>query len=252
MVTAMETKKLIGAAAFTVALAGGGVAGALLGVPGVSSAQDSGPSTTTTDEPDGGAIAFHVRHEGGPHLEAAAEALGLTVDELQAELEADKTIADVAGEQGVDIDTVIDAIVAEATANLREHVTDMVNGELPEPPDGPGFGFGHRGGFAFRAGIDTAAEAIGITEDELRTGLEDGQSIAEVAEANGVDAQTVIDALVAEATARIDEQVAEGDLDQETADELKADLAEHLADFVNNDGPRFERHFRDGPRPVTP
>jgi uncharacterized protein YidB (DUF937 family) len=250
MVWPMETKKLIGAAAFTVALAGGGVAGALLGVPGVSGAQDAGTSTTTADdEAHAGGFGFAVHHErGGPHLDAAAEALGMTADELRAELEDGSTIADVAAEKGVDVNTVIDAIVAAVTEDVREHVTDLVNGELPEPPDGPGFGFGHRGGFAFHAGLDTAAEAIGITEDELRAGLEDGQTIAEVAEANGVDVQTVIDALVAEATARIDEEVAEGDLDQETADEIKADLAEHLTDFVNHDGPRFERHVR-GPRP---
>jgi hypothetical protein len=247
MVTSMETKKLIGAAAFTVALAGGAAAGALLGVPGSSGAQE----TTTTADPvpaDDEAV-HHVR--GGPQLDAAAEALGMTTDELQAELESGKTIADVAGERSVDLDTVIDAIVADVTADVREHVTDMVNGELPEPSfghgRGPGMGRGpgHGFGIAFRAGLDTAAEAIGISEDDLRTALEGGQSVAQVAEANGVDAQTVIDTLVAEATAKIDEAVADGDLPQDRADEIKADLTEHITTFVNREGlpERGERHM---------
>ena len=41
---------------------------------------------------------------------------------------------------------------------------------------------GRRGG----CGLEAAADAIGITETELRAALDEGQSIADVAEANGV------------------------------------------------------------------
>ena len=58
--------------------------------------------------------------------------------------------------------------------------------------------------------LATAAEALGMTEDELRTAIEGGQTIAEVAAAEGVDLQTVIDALVAEATERITDFVNNG------------------------------------------
>lgn len=235
----MQTKKLIGAAAFSLALAGGGVAGSLVGTPGTSGAQET---TTTTDSTDSGEVR-HVRF-GGPGIEAAAEALGLTEDELRAELEAGKTIAEVAGEQGVDVETVIDAVVTAATADLREHVTAMVNGEAPVGgPRG-----GHHGGRGFGARLDAVAEALGITEDELHDAIEDGQTIAEVADANGVDVQTVIDALVAEATARIDAKVADGDLTQEQADELKAELTERITDLVDGEGAGFRMGGR-GHRP---
>ena len=131
-----NTRKLIGAAAFSVALAGGGVAGALLGTPVVSGAQES---ATTTAE-DGGEVA-HV-HARGERLDAAATALGMTADELRTELQAGKTIAEVATAQGVDLDTVIDALVAEATENIRERVTAFVNGEAPAGGRGHG-GPGH-------------------------------------------------------------------------------------------------------------
>jgi len=88
----------------------------------------------------------------------------------------------------------------------------------------------------FRPGLDVAAEALGITEQELRDALRDGSSIAELAEQRGVDLQTVIDALVAEATARIDEQVAEGDLDAERAAELKEQLEQRITDLVEREG----------------
>ena len=42
-------------------------------------------------------------HPGGRTPEGLAEALGMTVEELQAELEAGKTIAEIAEEQGIDL-----------------------------------------------------------------------------------------------------------------------------------------------------
>jgi hypothetical protein len=62
------------------------------------------------------------RGERGKHLEAAATALGMTADELRAELQAGTTIAQVAADQGVDVQDVIDALVAGAKAHLDEEV----------------------------------------------------------------------------------------------------------------------------------
>jgi hypothetical protein len=62
------------------------------------------------------------RGERGKHLEAAATVLGMTADELRTELRSGKTIAQVAAEQGVDVQDVIDALVAGAKAHLDEEV----------------------------------------------------------------------------------------------------------------------------------
>src|SRR4051794_26102413 len=108
----MSTKKIIGALAIAGGLAGGGVAGAVLGAPGVSSAQSSTSSdSSSSTAPDPGAPGVpgegHGRHfgghGGGVNLETAATALSMTPDELRTELEAGKTIAQVAGEKGVDV-----------------------------------------------------------------------------------------------------------------------------------------------------
>lgn len=93
----------------------------------------------------------------------------------------------------------------------------------------------HPGPGARGHGLGVAAEAIGIEADELLAALRDGQTIAEVAEANGVEPQAVIDALVADATARIDQRVADGDLDAERAEEIKANLPERIAALVNGE-----------------
>jgi hypothetical protein len=70
----------------------------------------------------------------------------------------------------------------------------------------PGHGrHGHGGRIGEGRGerFELIATTIGITTDELRTGLQGGQTIAEIAVANGSSAQAVIDALVAQATERI-------------------------------------------------
>jgi transposase len=92
-------------------------------------------------------------------------------------------------------------------------------------------GFGGRGmdGFAWSGGgqwtmFDTAAEALGLTPEELFAELHAGKSLDEIAEAQGVDVQTVYDAMnVARDEARkqaIQQAVEDGRLTQEQADQM--------------------------------
>ena len=240
-------RKLLGAAAFSLALAGGGAAGAILGTPNLTLAQDaeSGGDDTTDAAPDG----VRGPHGPGAHLEAAAEAIGISEDDLLAALQEGQSIAQVAEANGVDVQAVVDAMVAAATERLEaaidelpDHMAEVVEREgLPDRgPGGPGRGH-------FGAGLDAAAEAIGIESEELRSALRDGSTIAEVAEANGVEAQAVIDALVADAEGAIDEAVSDGRLTEDRAAEIKANLPDRIAAMVDGEG-RFGLH--DGPPPV--
>jgi len=95
---------------------------------------------------EGGPGGGHEGHEGrggpggmggGKIAEVAATALGVTTDELKTELDAGKTIAEVAAGKGVDVQTVIDAIVADQTADITERVTGFVNGVKPTAPVAP-------------------------------------------------------------------------------------------------------------------
>ena len=233
-------RRLLGAAAFSLALVGGGVAGVLLGTPTLSNAQDG---TEDTTESNLGGQRPRIEHRGEAAA-VAAEAIGISDDELRTALEDGQSIAQVAEAEGVDVQTVVDALVANATdrleeaiAELPERMAELVEREgLPERgrfggPGGPG-GFHGRG-----LGLDAAAEVIGISDDELRTALRDGSSIAEVAEDNGVAVPTVVDAVVADASAHLDEKVAEGDLTEAEAAERLAALEERVTDLVNAERP---------------
>jgi uncharacterized protein (DUF433 family) len=85
--------------------------------------------------------------------------------------------------------------------------------------------------------ISTSADAIGIETSELLEALRGGQTIAEVAEDNGVDPATVVDALVAAGQDRLDQAVQDGFLTQDEADERAADLEQNATDVVNGDLP---------------
>jgi hypothetical protein len=134
------------------------------------------------------------------------------------------------------------------TQDQADAVIARLQEAMPRGPGGPG---GHGPGF-MRMGLDAAAEALGMTADELRSALESGKTIADVAADQGVDVQTVIDALVAEAKTHLDEEVASGDLTQEEADERLSQLTEGVTAMVNGERPPMPEggpggHFR-GPR----
>jgi hypothetical protein len=84
-----------------------------------------------------------------------------------------------------------------------------------------------------RAAIGIAAEAIGVEPGELREARRNGQSIADVARANDVDPQTVIDAVVDAAGEKIDTAVANDRIDESRAATIKERLGERVTTLVH-------------------
>jgi hypothetical protein len=94
--------------------------------------------------------------------------------------------------------------------------------------------------------LEVAAEAIGIDADALREALQGGSTLSDVAEANGVDPQVVVDALLADVEDHLAEEVAEGDLTQAEADERLAEATERIPQRVHEGRPEH------GERPEAP
>ena len=141
------------------------------------------------------------------------------------------------------IDEALTGLVSNGTINQTQ--ADAVESALEEAkPDRP-----HRGHrIARHFAMDAVAEALGMTNTELRQELSEDKSIADIAGERGVEVQTVIDALVAQHKARLDEHVAAGGLTQEAADEKLANFTERVTAFVNGDAPLFRGHRPGGPR----
>ena len=98
-------------------------------------------------------------------------------------------------------------------------------------PGGPGRPGGRGPGFAI------VAETLGLTEAEVRDAISNGQTLAQLAEANGSSAAALVDAILADITTHVAEKVAAGDLTQEEADARLADAETRVTEFVNNTKP---------------
>ena len=109
----------------------------------------------------------------------------------------------------------------------------------PGAGHGPGHGPGHGGerGEHRGAAIESILDTLGITADELRDARQHGASLAELAEAQGVEVATLVDALITAAEEHIAEHVANGDLSPEEADERLAEVEERITDRVNGEAP---------------
>ena len=170
--------------------------------------------------------------EPGLELLAATDETTAT-DDTTAEL-------DVRPEPGVRLRETLQELVDDGT--LTSEQADTVAAFLvenrPERGGHGGFpgrpGHGH-GGFEIERG--EIAELFGLEPDALRDLLQDGQSLADVATAQGVDVQTVIDTFVNAAKEHLDEAVTNGRLTQEEADAKLVEITERITEMVNTARP---------------
>jgi hypothetical protein len=78
-----------------------------------------------------------------------------------------------------------------------------------------------------------AADTIGVKPVDLRADVKGGQSVADVATAKSVSVDTVVNAVVNDATAKIDQAVANGKLSQDRATKIEAKLPAIVTKAVN-------------------
>ncbi len=94
---------------------------------------------------------------------------------------------------------------------------------------------GERGERRGRGGcnkLEGVAELLGMEADELRAELDAGATLADIAEANGIDPDVLVDQMVADATERVESKVAEGRITEDEAAEKLAEKTERIEDRV--------------------
>ena len=211
----MNKNQRYAALGLTAGLVGGAAIGAVVGVPALTSAAGSDPTAFVTQE---------GTDDTTPH-ETTPDAGG--ADETPSADERPDT-ARIRDELQELVDN--GTITSEQADAVAEHL-------VANRPDGPGFGGHHpRGGHRGFDG-EVVAGIIGISVDELRDALQAGSTIAEVAEANGVDPQTVIDALVDEASDHLEVAVENGRLTEDEAANRLAEITERITERVNEGRP---------------
>ncbi len=143
-------------------------------------------------------------------------------------------------------------LTAEQAERFRtessEHLRDLINGDWPAG----GFGFERirpieppfSGDHGFKFDIDLnpveiTADLTGTDSGEVFDALQNGQTLVEFAADHGVDEQSLVDAIMAGVEQKAAEAVAAGDLTQDDADQIIANLEEHVRATINGEGLRF-------------
>jgi hypothetical protein len=183
----------------------------------------------------GGAIAatqLDPKQESQAVVEDAAEQLGVEPSELSEALkDALANRVDEAVEAG--------QLTEEQGAELKERIE---SGDVPLLGLG-GPGFGHR---VHHVGdLDAAASYLGMTEASLMAAIEDGKTLAEIAEDRGKSVEGLVNALVEDAEAELQAAVDAERLTDAQRDSIVSGLTERITHLVN-ERPSLDRKFGPG------
>lgn len=171
----------------------------------------------------GGAIAQadgNGSNQPSAYETALAQQLGISVDQLQAaQTSAFNSAVDGAETAG--------KINADQAAKLK---AAGANGH-------PRLGMLRRAAGRVKAGIghviDSAASTIGISKDEVKSGLQNGQSLAQIAAAHNVTADQLKTGISTSVNAQLEDAVKAGKITQPQADKVMSTLNSHLDKLIN-------------------
>ncbi len=148
----------------------------------------------------------------------------MTLAELRAELQAGKSLLEIAQEQGVTTAEIVDVVVAGYSERLTqavengnlmqeqadylladkvEHTTWLIENDL----------------FMNRQ-ENPIVELLGLTPAELRTAMQEGKTLLEIATEQSVTVDELVEVMTEQRAAQLQVKVITGDLTQEQADYL--------------------------------
>ncbi len=223
----------------TAAILGGTMLAGALFLPAVAGAQEtdgSEPTDTTREDRQ------ERRAERRAAFLATLEDLGISSDAVEVGREAGQTLAQIAEAEGVGRADLVDGLVVAAEERLAEAVANgtITEDEAAEKLAGiadkidervdaePRERSGHGG-----ERIQGLADTLGLTVEELQAASAEGQTLAEIAAAQGISEADLVDSLVAGVTEKVDAAVESGRIDADDAAEKLAEIEERVTEGVN-------------------
>lgn len=262
--------------ALPAALAVGGVTiGAAFAPIGLASAQNDDTAETESTESestDSESTDSDSARRNGKRGNASArsevfESLGLDTEVFRQALKDGQTMAEAAEAQGVSPDDlsagleaafsakIDDAVAsgkltaeeaAEKKAGVAERVEETINSDPRELKGDRGSRKSHKGNRG--AKLENVAELLGLSTDEIREAVEGGQTLAELAEAQGVSEDQLVAALMEGVQEKMDQAVENDRLDADDADAKLAEIEERMVARINGEMPEGEDGERDRSR----
>jgi lambda repressor-like predicted transcriptional regulator len=220
------------------------------------------------------------------HLQALADKLGISVETLKAAMEAvkpatpaergakptaeerDARLQALATELGISVDTLKEAMKQVALDQVAKSLADgkitqeeadariaAINAGEVHGPGGPRGTGGHggrgHGGPGMHGGADVAG-FLGITAEQLRTELQSGKTLAQVAQDHGKSRDELKAFLTEARKAQLAQGVTDGKLTQAEADEKLAEFTARLDEMIDSTGPKAGIGGPRGPRGGQP
>lgn len=136
-------------------------------------------------------------------------------------------------------------LVADET--LTQEQADAVERALAESRPLHGFRHGDRRGThrgAAGSGLGGLADLLDLDRRELRSALQDGATVGDLAAAAGLTTDDVVGAMLARVSERLDVAVSNGHIDEVEAAERLARFESRARDLVNGDGAFADRLLR--------
>jgi polyhydroxyalkanoate synthesis regulator phasin len=252
------------AAAVAAALLGGVL---LVGVPAVKASAVGNQSNGQAGQGKRGGYSLHMGRNMGDMGSNVAEFLGISQEDLSAARQAGQSLVQIAAEKGISEQQLLDYMFAQYGAQIDQLVT---NGKItqeqadqhkqfmterikeninrtdigPNRADGRGLKAGGKGagmgeGLGQGGMGSNVAEFLGISQEDLRAARQAGQSLVQVAAEKGISEQQLLDYMLAQRGAQLDQLVTDGKITQEQADQHKQLMTERIKENINrtNIGP---------------
>ena len=193
---------------------------------------------------------------GGAALAAGGDGPGREAEQFESDLANRLGVSETALEDAYEaamIESVDRAredgrITSDQAADAKEAIR---SGELPPigpplagAPGGPGGPSGHL------PVADIASRYLGVSEEQLEKRLSAGESLAEVAGAEGKAVDGLRDAILADARERLSADVNAGRLDADDAQQMLAEMRSHMGDLLRGRLPEPPAGAPLGPSPA--
>lgn len=185
-----------------------------------------------------GTLADNGAHGGADLMTAAATYIGISAADLRTQLAAGKSLTDIAVANGKTRDGLVAALVAADQTSISTFV-DQKGTANPGGPGNGGPGLGGRGfGFGVQGDpLAAAATFLGTTTADLRTKMQGGQTLAQIATAAGKTRDALIPALVADAKTKIEQAKTDGKITADQATQLETGLTDRMTKLVDSTEP---------------
>ncbi|MFK7696098.1 hypothetical protein [Paenibacillus sp. HJGM_3] len=214
----MLSKKMLTTTLAASVILGGGIAGLL---QSKAFADDTTSTDTSTPAVEQKGEFKHIKDEfrkqgmGDFRIDedVLASAIGITKEDLSSQLKAGKSVVDIANANGtspesltITVRSVITSRIDNAVSNgklstvqadaarakLENQLSQLASGTIEFGKD-PGKGDKGRGGkFGLFGNEEQLTTILGVTKEELKTALQSGQSLAEIAQSKGISEDDLI------------------------------------------------------------